>query len=149
MCQDNTGGVSGRYRSVECQCRSGGAMMCGVMRTQTHGHMTADDNNAWVQMSGHMNSMGWVTDTGGRLLGCRKCVEMGNLDVFSARCNSLSSYSHCAHHCPPPSSAFTCPHVQACIMTLLMLDTSVLAAHPSGIVLTHVAHSRDPTCTTL
>ena len=33
--------------------------------------------------------MGWVTDAGGGLSGCGKCMEMENLDVSSARCNTL------------------------------------------------------------
>ena len=32
---------------------------------------------------------------------------------------------------------------------VLMLDTSIPAAHPSSIILTHIMHSRDPTCSTL
>ena len=54
--------------------------MCGCMK--------ADDDDARVRMLGHMNSMGRVTDVGGGLSGCGKCVEMGNPDVSSARCNN-------------------------------------------------------------
>ena len=63
-----------------------GTVTRGVVHTQTCGHMKVDDDNAQVQMSGHVNSMGQVTDVGGGLSGCEKCMEMGNLDVFSTRC---------------------------------------------------------------
>ena len=88
MCQNNTGGVSSGYGSVEHWHMSGGTVMRGVTCTQMHGCMKADNNDVQVQMSGCMNSMGWVTDMGGGLLGCGKHVEMGNPDVFSARCNN-------------------------------------------------------------
>ena len=89
VCQDNTGGVSGRYGSVEHWHGSGGAMMCGVMHAQMCGCTKADDDDVWVRMSGCMNSVGWVTDAGGGLSEHWKCMEMGNLDVFSTRCNSI------------------------------------------------------------
>ena len=69
-------------------------MTCGVTCTQMRGRMKADDNDAQAQMFGHMNSMEWVTDVGEGLSGCRKCMEMGNPDVFSTRCNSLTLYAH-------------------------------------------------------
>ena len=56
---------------------SGGIVTHGVTCTQTCGCMKVDDGKAWVQMLGPMSSMGQVTDTGGGLLGCGKCVEMG------------------------------------------------------------------------
>ena len=64
-------------------------MMHGVMHAQTCGRMKVDDDDARVQMSGCVNSVGWVTDMGGGLSGRGKCVEMGNPDVFSARCNRM------------------------------------------------------------
>ena len=88
MCQDDTGGVSGGYRSVKHQCGSGSAVMRGMSHTGTRGHVMADDNDAWVRMSGHMNSMVRVTDVGGGLLGCRNMWRWRNLDVSSARCNT-------------------------------------------------------------
>ena len=51
-------------------------MMHGVSCTRTCGHMKADNDNAWVQMSGHVNSMGQVTDVGGGLSGSGKHMEM-------------------------------------------------------------------------
>ena len=71
VCQDDTGGVSGGYGNVECRRGSSSTMMHRVTCTQTHGHMKVDDDDARVRMSK-----------------CGKHVEMGNLDVFSARCNS-------------------------------------------------------------
>ena len=85
VCQDDTGGVSGGYGSVEGWHGSSSAVMC----TWMHGHVKADNNDVWVQMLGCMNSVGQVTDAGGGLLGHGKHVEMGNLDVFSTRCNTL------------------------------------------------------------
>ena len=70
MCQDDTGGVSGGYGSVEHQCRSS-TVTRGVMCAQMHGCVMADDDDMWV-----------------RMLGRGKCVKMGNPDVFSARCNN-------------------------------------------------------------
>ena len=64
-----------------------GAMTHGVSYAGTHGCMKADNNNAWVQMLGHVSSMGWVTDTGGGLLGHRNAWRWGNPDVSSTRCN--------------------------------------------------------------
>ena len=46
VCQNDTGGVSGRYGSVECQCGSCGAVTHGVTRAQTHGHVKVDDDDA-------------------------------------------------------------------------------------------------------
>ena len=89
VCQNDTRGVSGRYGSVEHRCGSGsGTVMCGVTHAQMHGHIKVDDDDAWVQMSGCMNSMGQVTDAGGGLSEHGKHVEMGNPDVFSARCTN-------------------------------------------------------------
>ena len=87
VCQNDTGGVSSRYGSDEHWHRSGGAMTCGVLRAGMHGHMKADDNNAQVQMSGCVNSMGRVTDMGGGLLGCGNGWRWRNPDVSSTRCN--------------------------------------------------------------
>ena len=111
MCQDNTGGVSGRYRSVERQCRSGSTMTHGVTCAQMCGHVKADDNDAQAQMSGHVNSVGQVTDAGGGLSGCRSCLEwltdLGkqvsghgiawrrvSLGMSSARCNRECKLLH-------------------------------------------------------
>ena len=91
MCQDDTGGVSGGYESVEHQHGSGSTMTCGVTHAQMCGHVKADDDDARVQMSGCVNSMGQVTDAGGGLSGYGKHVEMGNPDVFNARCNTQST----------------------------------------------------------
>ena len=91
VCQDDIGGVSSRYRSVEHWHGSSGTMMHGVMHAQTCGRMKVDDDDARVQMSGCVNSVGWVTDMGGGLLGCGKCMEMGNLDVSSTRYNNVQS----------------------------------------------------------
>ena len=71
---------------------SSGAMTHGVMCAWMHGHMKADDDDAQVRMSGCVNSVGQVTDAGGGLLGHGKCVEMGNPDVFNARCNRVQTY---------------------------------------------------------
>ena len=50
MCQDDTGGVSGRYGSVEHQHGSGGVMTCRVMHAWTCGHMKADDDDAHINV---------------------------------------------------------------------------------------------------
>ena len=42
-----------------------------------HGHMKADNDDAWVQMLGRMSSVEQVTDAGGGLSGRMKHVEMG------------------------------------------------------------------------
>ena len=41
----------------------------GVAGAMMRGRMKADDDNAWVQMLGHVGSVGWVTDMGGGLSG--------------------------------------------------------------------------------
>ena len=72
-----------------------------VLRTWMRGHVKVDDNDMWVQMSGHVNSVGQVRDAGGGLSGCGKCVEMGNPDVSSTRCNRLrESQEHGWVHIP-------------------------------------------------
>ena len=76
VCQNDTGGVSGGYGSVECRRESGSTATRGVSRAQMHGHMKADDDDMRVRMSGHVNSVGRVTDAGGGLSGRRKRVEM-------------------------------------------------------------------------
>ena len=52
-------------------------MTCRVMRAWTCGHVKADNNDAWVRMSGCMSSVERVTDMGGGLSGHRKHMEMG------------------------------------------------------------------------
>ena len=68
--------------------RAAGAMTHGVSHTRMCGHVKADDDDAWVQMSGCMSSMGQVTDAGGGLSGHRNPWRWGNPDVSSARCNT-------------------------------------------------------------
>ena len=69
--------MSGRYGSVKCQHGSSGIMTRRVMCTWTCGCIKADDDDAQVQMSGHMSSVGQVIDMGGGLSGHGKHVEMG------------------------------------------------------------------------
>ena len=54
-----------------------GTVTCGVSCTRMHGHVKADNNDAQVQMSGHVSSMGWVTDAGGGLSGHKNAWRMG------------------------------------------------------------------------
>ena len=54
VCQNDTGGVSGGYGSVERWRGSGSAVMHRVSHAWTHGCMKADDDDVWVQMSGCM-----------------------------------------------------------------------------------------------
>ena len=89
VCQNNTRGVSGRYGSVEHQCESGSAMMCGVSCAQMRGCVKADNDNMQVQMLGRMNSVGQVTDMGGGLSGHGNAWRWRDPDVSSARCNTL------------------------------------------------------------
>ena len=58
VCQNDTGGVSSGFGSVEYWHGSGGAM--------THGCIKVDDDNVQVRMLGHVSSMGrWQTQEEG------------------------------------------------------------------------------------
>ena len=59
----------------------------GAVGTMTCGSIKADNDDAQVQMSGHVSSMGWVTHMGGGLSGHGNAWRWGNPDVSSARCN--------------------------------------------------------------
>ena len=48
VCQNDTGGVSSRYGSVEHRCRSGSTVTCGMSCARMCGHVKADDDNVWV-----------------------------------------------------------------------------------------------------
>ena len=78
VCQNNTGGVSGRYGSVEHQHGSSGAMMRGVLHARMCGCVKADDDDMQVRMLGRVNSMRQVTDVRVVQIGLwariRKCV---------------------------------------------------------------------------
>ena len=65
--------------------RAAGTMMRGCVK--------ADDDNAQVQMSRCVSSMGQVTDMGGGLLGCGNPWRWGSPDVSSARCNNYTLYT--------------------------------------------------------
>ena len=69
----------------------------GAAGAMTHGHIKADNDDVQVGMSGHVSSMGQVTDVGGGLLGHGNAWRWGNPDVSSMRCNTTSS-SSCSKH---------------------------------------------------
>ena len=48
VCQNDTRGVSGRYRSVKRWRRSSGTVTHGVSCTQMHGHVKGDDDDVHV-----------------------------------------------------------------------------------------------------
>ena len=96
---------------------------------------------------------------------CRK--PLLHLTLDTSRFPHFHAFSHipptllphlspapCNSHIPtfaPTSSlsAFMCPHVTVPTAPASVLDISIPAAHPSSLILTHIMHSRDPTCTTL